>query len=226
MLHLLADAVNQLGDFFEYPLALALAGGGAIFTLGLHLLADCAPTSSPSITSDIDREACQNMDIFLEKEKSANSARAVILEGCVTVHSVLIGYDFGLQSTNAGGAMTILMIALCFHQFFEGLSVGTVFLESLIPPKVSSASAIIFAVGLPAGIVLGMVHENDSESGLITAGCANAIAAGSLMIASMTEMVGHDFFDHSLQERPILKFKMYCSLVIGFGAMAALAVWA
>lgn len=223
MLHLLADAVNELGDFFEYPLGLALAGGGAMLTLGLHLLAECAPKSSPA---DIDPKDCENIDIFLNKEKTANSARAVILEGCVTVHSVLIGYDFGLQSTNAGGTMTVLMIALCFHQFFEGLGVGTVFLESELPPKVSIASAIVFAVGLPAGIILGLVHEDDSESGSITAGCANAIAAGSLMFSSMTEMIGHDFFDHGLDGRLLLKLQMYFSLVVGFGAMAAIAVWA
>jgi zinc transporter ZupT len=231
MLHLLADAVNELGEYFEYPLGLALAAAGAMFTLGLHLVAsDCSPTApiiSPIvINTTIDSDVCGNIELMVEQEKSVNNARAVILEGCVTVHSILIGYDYGLQSSNSGGSMIVLMVALCIHQFFEGLSVGTAFVECMLPSRVSAASASIFAVGLPAGVVLGMLHQDDSATGIITAGCANAIAAGSLMFASMTEMIGHDFFARNLDGRPLLKLQMYTSLVAGFVAMAALAILA
>eukprot|EP00960_Hanusia_phi_P031268 749189-Hanusia_phi.AAC.1 len=46
-----------------------------------------------------------------------------MLELGIVVHSVIIGMDLGVK-TDKASAIVGLVIALCFHQFFEGLGLG------------------------------------------------------------------------------------------------------
>ena len=52
---------------------------------------------------------------------------ALLVEGTILAHSVLIGFDLGLQ--NKAGWLP-LITAICFHQFFEGFALGQVLLEA------------------------------------------------------------------------------------------------
>ena len=52
---------------------------------------------------------------------------AMLVEGTILAHSVLIGLDLGLQD-KAGWVP--LITAICFHQFFEGFALGQVLLEA------------------------------------------------------------------------------------------------
>ena len=47
-----------------------------------------------------------------------------MLQFGIVVHSVIIGMDLGVR-TQKPSAIVGLMIALCFHQFFEGLGLGS-----------------------------------------------------------------------------------------------------
>ena len=85
--------------------------------------------------------------------------------------------------------------------------------------------ATIFALTLPVGIVFGLIAttgQNTQTS--LTYGCANSIAAGSLLYTALVEMVSEDF--HSIsRDRFFLKVGMFFSLTAGFAVMAILAVW-
>jgi zinc transporter ZupT len=134
-------------------------------------------------------------------------ARTIVLETSVFIHSMIIG--FGLGSTSQIGILRVLTLALCCHQFFEGISLGSMILETELSDSVKYVFAYIFAVSLPTGACIGLVvshvlasspsnggvegHTNREED-LVT-GAANAVAAGSLLYTCLVEIV-HEEFRH------------------------------
>ncbi|KAN0078108.1 Zinc/iron permease [Tylopilus felleus] len=125
----------------------------------------------------------------------------LVLQLGIMIHSLVMGLTLSITS---GADFTTLLIALIFHQLFEGLSLG-IRISSLPSPQepgfkhlrmLKPTLACLFAVTTPAGILLGILlfgHNNDIAHLRFTQGIMSAISAGMLMYAACVEMLAGDF---------------------------------
>ena len=150
-----------------------------------------------------------------------------ILEAAIAVHSVIIGFGFGvLDPTETMKKAAVLIAALSFHQFFEGIGLSTTIMSMLKHKQdrnLSIAFGLIFSLTFPFGAFVGIINVSDTYESLILQGCANAFAGGVLLHAASVEMIAADFSNQSLLTRPVLKGCMLFFLVLGFTFMAILA---
>lgn len=156
---------------------------------------------------------------------------AYALEMSTAIHSVIIGVNLGLLTDGEYNTISILLIALCFHQFVEGLGLGNVIENNKVSlgwPKIVVFIAVFsftVSIGVLIGILTSASQATDSEEG--AKGAATAIASGSLLYTSLVEMVGKYFgHSHQLEERPLQRMAMLSSFVFGFLIMAVIGVWA
>ena len=61
----------------------------------------------------------------------------------------------------------ILMIAFGFHQFFEGIGIGTVMVESTLNSYYIAFFGFLFALSMPIGVIIGITTE-ETEQGTLT----------------------------------------------------------
>ncbi|KAI6131074.1 Zinc/iron permease [Pisolithus croceorrhizus] len=134
----------------------------------------------------------------------------LVLQLGIMIHSLVIGLTLAIKT---GSDFASLLVAVIFHQFFEGLSLG-IRIASL-PSSSSSTSealgntepgvhdqilkptlACSFAVTTPVGIGLGMIVFGVGGSSAhmrLVQGLMSAISAGMLIYAACVEMLAADF---------------------------------
>lgn len=183
------------------------------------------PQHSPSKGHSHGAEAFANVDGM---SVTKLMTKAYILEAAIASHTIIIGFDFGSLDDSELSKIKILMAAFAFHQFFEGISLGTALSGAIkgFGYNLAMSLVIIFGLTFPLGILLGMYATTSGESTMVVQGCADAIAAGILMHASLVEMIPDDFTSEHANNNPKLKLGMYFALCAGVGALAILAVWA
>ncbi|KAJ3005672.1 high-affinity Zn(2+) transporter zrt1, partial [Thoreauomyces humboldtii] len=76
-----------------------------------------------------------------------------VLELGIASHSIIIGLTLGA----ARDEFRTLFIALCFHQFFEGLALSTVVMDAELSKRAVAIGMVIFySFTTPIGIALGI----------------------------------------------------------------------
>jgi len=107
---------------------------------------------------------------------------AYLLEFGITVHSVFIGLTVGVADDPT---VTALLVALVFHQFFEGVALGARIADANIPHITEFALTSIFSLAAPIGIAIGIgvVYSlnPDGESFLMIQGTFDAVCGGILL---------------------------------------------
>ena len=162
--------------------------------------------------------------------------KAYMMEISVAIHSVIIGVALGSMAGEENiQSLQALLIAICFHQFFEGLGLGTVIAAARLhfgTVKIATF-ALIFALTVPVGVIIGIFIINDQalEEGptvtqQYTEGCLNSLAAGILIYVALVEMIAEDFQSAAITHNITLKMQMYTALVTGNLFLAVLAIWA
>lgn len=68
---------------------------------------------------------------------------------------MLIGITLGVTG---GSAFTTLLVALSFHQFFEGFAIGSAVVDAGLGPLRSMLMGLAYAVTTPIGIAIGGPH--------------------------------------------------------------------
>lgn len=152
---------------------------------------------------------------------------AHVLELGILIHSVLIGIDLGI--TTDAQSLHSLLIALCFHQFFEGIGLGS----ALAVAQVSRARGIIFSlmfaattpIGVGVGIAIASTYDPESSLATWLQGSLDSAASGILIYAGLVEMVVEDFV-RCEEDRPVKKVAMAGAVLLGYGLMSMLAIWA
>lgn len=105
------------------------------------------------------------------------SANITLLEGGILFHSVFVGMTVSL--TNNG--FIVLLIAILFHQMFEGLGLGSRIADVPYPKRSIRPWVLIVAFGTtaPIGQAIGILargsYDPDSAFGLIIVGIFNAM---------------------------------------------------
>lgn len=123
--------------------------------------------------------------------------QVLLLEAGILFHSIFIGMALSVAT---GPTFIVLLIAIVFHQTFEGLALGSriaalsVFKEGDPKPWLM---CLAYGTTTPIGQAVGLVardwYEPGSEGGLVVVGVMNAISSGLLVFAGLVELLAEDF---------------------------------
>lgn len=156
----------------------------------------------------------------------------------MTVHSVFIGLTVGTASDRQ---LKVLLIVLSFHQFFEGVALGSRFVDSefkscWVPMVLSVIFSISAPIGLAAGLALlsGQGMNPNGTKYLLLQGTFDGACAGILLYLGFGLLL-HDFQEDlvkhasSSQHGPCARARrraaMFGGLWGGAGVMAVLALY-
>ncbi|KAI3403506.2 ZRT1 [Candida oxycetoniae] len=151
-----------------------------------------------------------------------------ILECGIIFHSILIG----LTLVVAGDSYFItLFIVIVFHQFFEGLALGSriadIRANLLTKLSMAGAFAIITPIGMAIGV--GVLHKfnGNDVSTIIALGTLDSFSAGVLLWTGLIEMWAHDWLDGHLRTSNWIHTSLaMVSLIAGLLLMSLLGNWA
>eukprot|EP00243_Klebsormidium_subtile_P004781 TRINITY_DN18936_c0_g1_i1.p1 TRINITY_DN18936_c0_g1~~TRINITY_DN18936_c0_g1_i1.p1 ORF type:complete len:350 (+),score=63.66 TRINITY_DN18936_c0_g1_i1:307-1356(+) len=153
---------------------------------------------------------------------------AEVLEIGIIVHSILVGIGLGTNSSKC--TVTSLFIALCFHQFFEGVALGSCIVEASYKAMTTFLLALFFAITTPVGIAIGLgvrsSYNDNSPEALGIEGTFNAITSGILIYMATVDLIAHDFFSARVLGKPKLLWGCFLAVLLGMGTMHLLAYWA
>ncbi|KAI8966931.1 Zinc/iron permease [Mycotypha africana] len=168
--------------------------------------------------------------IIFQSEDAYKHIGTYILELGIIMHSIIIGITL---SNVRNEQFTTLLIALVFHQFFEGIALGTRLNE--IPYKKlykPVALGFLYTLMTPIGTAIGIgIHASfnpNSYSAVLAAAILDSLSAGILLynayVSLMSMEMSHNTaFHHASTFRKICSF---LSMYIGAALMSVLGKWA
>ncbi|CAK9439482.1 uncharacterized protein LODBEIA_P35820 [Lodderomyces beijingensis] len=157
--------------------------------------------------------------------------QCIILECGIVLHSLFVGLSLAI----AGDEFISLYIAIGFHQFFEGLGLGTRFAttewpegKKYVPWLMSLAYSFTTPFACGMGLIVRDSYPVGSRTALIVTGVFDASCAGILIYNSVAELMAFDFiysgdFDDLSMKSLSLSI---LSLTLGAFAMAIIGKWA
>jgi zinc transporter 1/2/3 len=217
-----------LSEFFHLYGASAglFAMIGALFT---HISQYLATSVFKKSSQEKDTEEASSSHAHNLDHSENNPVTVYILEAGIAIHSIIIGVDLGLTIEE----FRVLLLALVFHQFFEGIGLGYKLAElktkKIIRPVINS---MIYAFTTPLGVVIGILSHvysapTDYVHSTEAKGVIDAMAGGILIYVSLVNMVYEEFKAESFQKLSTTeKIINYFSFYLGAGIMALIGLWA
>lgn len=158
------------------------------------------------------------------------SANITLLEGGILFHSVFVGMTVAITIDG----FIILLVAILFHQMFEGLGLGSRIAEVPYPKGNIRPWLLVFAFGTtaPIGMAIGLVtrgsYDPNSAFGLIIVGVFNAISSGLLIYAALVDLLAEDFLSEHAQvvmtkQKKISAFSWVLAGAAGMSVVGAFA---
>ncbi|KAK7393798.1 hypothetical protein VNO78_22362 [Psophocarpus tetragonolobus] len=151
-----------------------------------------------------------------------------VLELGIVVHSVIIGISVG--ASESPKTIRPLIAALTFHQFFEGMGLGSCITQANFKRLSITIMGLFFALTTPVGIGIGIritnYYEENSPTALIVEGIFDAASAGILIYMALVDLLAADFMNPRMQNSSRLRLGANISLLLGAGCMSVLAKWA
>ncbi|KAI8927759.1 Zinc/iron permease, partial [Entophlyctis helioformis] len=151
-----------------------------------------------------------------------------ILELGIATHSIIIGITLGVESAE----FTTLLVALTFHQFFEGMALSAVVMEANFKRWSMALGMVLFyTLTTPVGIAIGiMIHETfnaNASSTLLSTGILDAISAGILAYDALVNIVAPHFSGKTYRGASApYKTVQLLAMYVGCTAMAIIGKWA
>ncbi|KAL3820891.1 hypothetical protein ACJIZ3_006796 [Penstemon smallii] len=151
-----------------------------------------------------------------------------VLELGILVHSVIIGISLGAS----GNPDTIkpLLVALSFHQFFEGMGLGGCISQAKFKSVTTTIMTLFFSLTTPMGIGIGIgissFYNENSSNALVIEGIFNSASAGILIYMALVDLLAADFMNPRMQSNVRLQLGAHISILLGAGCMSFLAKWA
>ena len=158
--------------------------------------------------------------------------QCLLLEAGILFHSIFIGMALSVAT---GTAFVVLLIAISFHQTFEGLALGSRIAAitafgpgSAKPWLMALAYGTTTPIGQAIGLLVHRLYDPLSEAGLITVGIMNAISSGLLLFAGLVELLAEDFLAEKSYETLVGKKRLEAcgAVVAGSLLMAAVGAFA
>lgn len=122
--------------------------------------------------------------------------QCLLLEAGILFHSVFIGMAISVAT---GPPFLVFLVAIAFHQTFEGLALGSRIAGLHLPKSSPRPWLMVLAYGTttPIGQAIGLIVHNFydpmSQTGLLMVGFMNAISSGLLLFAGLVQLLAEDF---------------------------------
>lgn len=164
-----------------------------------------------------------------ESEQQRQLLQCLLLEAGILFHSIFIGMAI---SVSTGPAFIIFLIAISFHQCFEGIALGGRIAAIQFPRRSLRPWFMVLAFGVttPLGQAIGLaVHEMydpQSMAGLLVVGIMNAISSGLLIYAAFVQLLYEDFLSKDSYRILRGRKRLHAYLAIAAGAFLMAAVGA
>ncbi|KAH7415200.1 hypothetical protein KP509_14G032300 [Ceratopteris richardii] len=153
---------------------------------------------------------------------------AQVLEMGIVAHSVIIGITLGTSESPC--TIKPLLSALTFHQFFEGIALGSCIAQAGYRRRASALMAFFFSVTTPLGIAIGMAiassYNGNSPKALIVQGVLDSMSTGILLYMALVDLIAADFLSKRLRCNIHLQVYSFTALFLGAGLMSLIAYWA
>ncbi|TGZ81897.1 Zinc/iron permease [Ascodesmis nigricans] len=166
------------------------------------------------------------------QQQQKNLLQVMLLEAGILFHSVFIGMALSVAT---GSNFIVLLIAIVFHQTFEGLALGSriAALKAFSPSSPKPwLMCLAYGTTTPIGQAIGLMTRNlydpESQTGLLMVGTMNAISSGLLLFAGLVELLAEDFLSDESYVVLTGRRRLWASLAVGGGAvgMAVVGAWA
>lgn len=160
-------------------------------------------------------------------KSSLKSIEAYMLEFGVSIHSIFIGITIGISDDSR---LNVLLPALVFHQFFEGIALGSRVYDAKFESHFKEVILIsIFSFSAPIGMAIGVItRETSNLNGstfLLVQGIFDSFCGGILLYIGYSLLLKDFPEDIELHCRGkkrehLRRYAMFVSLWIGAGVMA------
>ncbi|ROT39492.1 Zinc/iron permease [Sodiomyces alkalinus F11] len=140
--------------------------------------------------------AAPRVVIITAEEQARLLRQCLMLEGGILFHSIFIGMAISVAT---GPTFVVFLIAVSFHQTFEGLALGSRIAAIQLPRRSARPwlMALAFGATTPFGQLIGLVVHNMydpmSQTGLLMVGFMNSISSGLLLFAGLVQLLAEDF---------------------------------
>ncbi|KAI1424883.1 zip family zinc transporter [Xylaria sp. FL1777] len=130
------------------------------------------------------------------EEQKRRMLQCMLLEAGILFHSVFIGMAVSVAT---GPPFVVFLIAIAFHQTFEGLALGSRIAAVQFPRSSIRPWFMVLAYGIttPVGQAIGLgvhtLYDPKSQTGLLMVGFMNAISSGLLLFAGLVQLLAEDF---------------------------------
>ncbi|CEP15951.1 hypothetical protein [Parasitella parasitica] len=167
---------------------------------------------------------------FLEDDEAYKHIGTYILELGIVMHSILIGITL---STTGNSEFTTLLIALVFHQFFEGMALGTRLNEMSYktwykPVLLGLLYIIMTPIGIAIGIGIRSSFNANSYSAVLSSAILDSLSAGILLYNAYVSLMSMEI-SHSTAFHDASTTRKVCSFIsmyVGAGLMSLIGEWA
>jgi zinc transporter 1/2/3 len=166
-----------------------------------------------------------------EEEQKRQILQCLLLEAGILFHSIFIGMAVSVAT---GPPFVVFLVAIAFHQSFEGLALGSRIAAINFPPRSPRPWLMVLAYGTttPIGQAIGLVvhkmYDPQSAAGLLMVGFMNGISSGLLLFAGLVQLLAEDFL--SDKSYGVLKGKRrrdaFAAVIGGATLMALVGAWA
>lgn len=157
-----------------------------------------------------------------------HAAVAQVLEFGIAMHSFIIGVALGVSRDAA--EIKPLLIAITFHQCFEGIALGSCFIEAEYRRAIYAALGVFYSLTTAGGVALGIgiasSYNAGSRAALGVSGVLDAVSAAILIYAALVDLIAADFLTKRFRADRKLQAGGYIALLLGAGLMALIAIWA
>ncbi|ORY17922.1 Fe transport protein 3 [Clohesyomyces aquaticus] len=158
------------------------------------------------------------------------SMQITLIEGGILFHSVFVGMTVSITVDG----FIILLVAIVFHQMFEGLGLGSRIAAVPYPKGSWKPWVLVVAFGTtaPIGQAIGLAtrgaYDPNSAFGLIIVGVFNAISSGLLLYAALVDLLAEDFLSEEANHNLTMndKIRAFCYLLLGAAGMSIVGAFA
>ena len=147
-------------------------------------------------SQDVETPVATKKPLSPEEEQRRQILQCLLLEAGILFHSIFIGMAVSVAT---GPPFVVFLVAISFHQSFEGLALGSRIAAINFPKHSPRPWLMVLAYGTttPIGQAIGLIVHNlydpQSAAGLLMVGFMNAISSGLLLFAGLVQLLAEDF---------------------------------
>ncbi|OWP04814.1 hypothetical protein B2J93_4096 [Marssonina coronariae] len=166
-----------------------------------------------------------------EEQQKRQVLQCFLLEAGILFHSVFIGMAVSVAT---GTPFVVFLVAVSFHQSFEGLALGSRIAAIDFPKHSPKPWLMVLAygattpIGQAIGLFLHKLYDPQSAAGLLIVGFMNAISSGLLLFSGLVQLLAEDFLSEKsygvLQGRR--RIQAFGAVLAGASLMALVGAWA